>query len=98
VARAETVEGLIEEARGQGLLIVATTPAGGMALFEMDLVQPTLVLVGGEGGGLAPSIVASADARMRIPMDLPVDSLNVAVATGVILFEARRQRLAASRL
>ncbi|MCX6544223.1 MAG: RNA methyltransferase [Acidobacteria bacterium] len=98
VARAETIEGLLEGAHARGLLVIATTPAGGLALFEMDLAQPALVLVGGEGGGLAPSIVASADARMRIPMDLPVESLNVAVATGVILFEARRQRLAASRL
>jgi tRNA G18 (ribose-2'-O)-methylase SpoU len=63
----------------------------------MDLTRPTLVMVGGEGGGLAPTLMEAADARMRIPMEPPVESLNVAVATGVILFEARRQRLAARR-
>jgi len=98
VAAAGTLEALLDEARARGLLIVATTPSGGRALFDMDLTRPTLVLVGGEGGGLAPIVVESAGARMRIPMEPPVESLNVAVAAGVILFEARRQRLAARRL
>jgi len=98
VARATTLDAVLDAARMRGLQIVATTPSGGRELFEMDLTQPTLVMVGGEGGGLPPMLVEAADARMRIPMDPPVESLNVAVAAGVILFEARRQRSAARRL
>ena len=97
VASAATLEAMIDAARARGLVIVATTPSGGRDLFDMDLTRPTLVMVGGEGGGLAPTLMEAADARMRIPMEPPVESLNVAVATGVILFEARRQRLAARR-
>jgi TrmH family RNA methyltransferase len=97
VARAETIDATIDAARDRQLVIVATTPAAGRDLFDLDLTRPTLVLVGGEGGGLAAALVDTADVRMRIPMEPPVESLNVAVATGVILFEAHRQRLAARR-
>jgi TrmH family RNA methyltransferase len=98
VARATTIDAVLDAARMRGLQIVATTPFGGRDLFDMDLTRPTLVLVGGEGRGLPPPLVEAADARMRIPMDPPVESLNVAVTAGVILFEARRQRLAARRM
>jgi len=97
VASGPGVEALVATARARGLAVIATTPSGDQSLFEVDLSLPTLLLVGGEGGGLPPALLATADARMRIPMDPPVESLNVAVATGVILFEARRQRLAGER-
>jgi len=51
-----------------------------------------MLLLGGEGAGLPASIRAFADEGLRIPMRAPVESLNVAVATGIILFEAQRQR------
>jgi tRNA G18 (ribose-2'-O)-methylase SpoU len=53
-----------------------------------------MILVGGEGAGLPESVQAVADVTLRIPMRPPVESLNVAVAAGVILFEAYRQRRA----
>jgi len=81
-------------ARDHGVRIVATSPADGVDLYRWDLTGPTLVLVGGEGAGLPAEIAALAQGAVRIPMRAPVESLNVAVATGIILFEARRQRLA----
>jgi TrmH family RNA methyltransferase len=48
--------------------------------------------VGGEGAGLPDDVQALADVRLHIPMRPPVESLNVAVAAGVILYEAYRQR------
>lgn len=79
-------------ARVHGLRVVATCPAGGCDLDECDLAGPVMLLLGGEGPGLAPDLLESADVRLRIPLKPPVESLNVAVAAGVILFEARRQR------
>ncbi|MFO7692475.1 MAG: RNA methyltransferase [Vicinamibacterales bacterium] len=80
------------EARARGVRVVATAPAGGCALGEANLSGPTLVLVGGEGAGLPDEVRALADTLLRIPMRPPVESLNVAVAAGVILYEAWRQR------
>jgi TrmH family RNA methyltransferase len=65
------------------------------SLFACDLTVPTLLLLGGEGQGVPRAAVADADGRVRIPMTSGVDALNVAVAAGVLLFEARRQRSAA---
>jgi TrmH family RNA methyltransferase len=67
-------------------------PRGGTAFFEADLRQPTALLLGGEGQGLPPGLAADADERVTIPMTPPVESLNVAVATALITYEARRQR------
>lgn len=81
-------------ARAVGLRIVATCPANGSDPEALDLSGPTLLLLGGEGPGLDAALIAGADQRLRISMRAPVESLNVAVAAGVILFEARRQRRA----
>ena len=80
------------QARDLGLRVVATAPAGGTSLHEVDLAGAALILVGGEGSGLPDEVRALADTLMRIPMHPPVESLNVAVAAGVILYEAYRQR------
>ena len=55
-------------------------------------VSFSAVLVGAEGTGLPQAVVDAADARLTIPMQAPVESLNVAVAAAIILYEARRQR------
>jgi RNA methyltransferase, TrmH family len=86
-----------DEARRLGVKVVAATPAGGQELYEADFRVPVLVLVGGEGDGLPEDAVRAADVRVRIPMHTPVESLNAAVAAGVILFEAHRQRRGSGR-
>ena len=60
----------------------------------VGLDEPCAVLLGAEGTGLPPHLLAAADVRLTIPMQPPVESLNVAVAAGIILYEARRQRTA----
>jgi TrmH family RNA methyltransferase len=87
-----TASAACEEARRMGVTVAATTPLGGQILDEADFRGPTLLLVGGEGAGLSDDLVAAADVRIRIPMRAPVESLNAAVAAGVVLFEAHRQR------
>jgi TrmH family RNA methyltransferase len=61
----------------------------------LDLRRPVGFVLGREGSGLPDAIVAAADLRVAIPMADPVESLNVGVAAGILLFEARRQRRAA---
>ena len=55
--------------------------------------QPTLVLMGSEGPGLSPELSAACTRRVRIPMAGRIDSLNLAVATALMLYEIRRGRL-----
>jgi len=75
-----------------GCRIVATAPRGGRSLFDAVLTGPVAVLIGGEGEGLAPALLAAADEQITVPMQPPVESLNAAVTAAVIVYEARRQR------
>lgn len=92
VASLPTVKDAVSEARDRGAQIVATVPRQGVSLFDARLTGPTALLIGGEGLGLPADVVASADARITIPMEAPVESLNAAVAAAIVLYEARRQR------
>jgi tRNA G18 (ribose-2'-O)-methylase SpoU len=58
----------------------------------VDLTRPVALVVGNEGAGLDDELAEAASARVAIPMEGGVESLNVAVAAGILLFEAARQR------
>lgn len=73
---------------------LALAPRGGSEP-ERELLSGTLVVgVGAEGAGLSPALTARADVRVSIPLDGRLESLNVAVAAALLLFEARRCRRA----
>jgi TrmH family RNA methyltransferase len=78
--------------RDNGIRIVATATRDGTPMHELDLRGPTALVLGSEGRGLDAEILQAADALITIPMQAPVESLNVAVAAGVLIYEARRQR------
>jgi TrmH family RNA methyltransferase len=94
LAVAETADtlGALEMLRAAGRRLVATVATGGAAPEALDLVGPVAVLVGSEAHGLSDPVVAASDARLTIPLDPGVESLNAAVAGAVVLFEAARQR------
>ena len=71
---------------------IATVARDGVNLHQLDLSAPTLWLVGNEGAGLSPALVAAARLRTTIQLADGTESLNVAAATAICLFEARRQR------
>jgi TrmH family RNA methyltransferase len=75
-----------------GRLPVAAVAHGGTELFELDLAGPVLWLFGNEGAGLSATILDTAPVQARIPLASGVESLNVAAAAAVCMFEARRQR------
>ncbi|MCE1274999.1 MAG: 23S rRNA (guanosine(2251)-2'-O)-methyltransferase RlmB, partial [Chlorobiales bacterium] len=60
---------------------------------DMDWTRPTALVMGAEGTGINPEARKRCDSVVRIPMAGCVESLNVSVATGVLLYEAMRQRL-----
>jgi TrmH family RNA methyltransferase len=77
--------------------VLATTARGGVALPDAPLSAPVLLLFGGEGAGLPDAALPPQATRITIPMRAGVESLNVAVAVGLVLYEARRQRQARGR-
>ena len=93
----ETATEAASEARARGLQLIALTPDGGAPIYSTQLRGPLALIVGGEGSGLDSALVDMADVRVSIPMRPPVESLNVAVAAAVALYEARRQRDVAER-
>lgn len=76
---------------------IATVASGGASLYQLDLTGPIVWLVGNEGAGLASDLIAAAKLRATIPLASGTESLNVAAATAVCLFEASRQRQAPQR-
>jgi TrmH family RNA methyltransferase len=91
IVRRAHVDDVFTCAMPRGWQTVATATSGD-APSAIDFRARTILLVGSEGSGLPPGLVARCDRRASIPMQAPVESLNVAVATAVILYEARRQR------
>lgn len=86
---------LLDEARNAGVHIVATaspTTPHALELRALDLTRPTLLLLGNEGAGLNEQIRAMADTTVYVAMRPGLDSFNVSVTAGLLLYEARRQR------
>lgn len=75
-----------------GVAILATTPDTDIELWDADLRGPVAMVIGAEQYGLSGAWLDAADLRVRIPMAGMADSLNAAMAAGVVLYEAVRQR------
>ena len=88
---AETVAWL----KAHDLRIVVATPDADRPCWDVDLGGPAAIIIGNERHGVAAAWLNAADETVSVPMPGPADSLNVAVAAGVVLFEAARQRLLA---
>jgi RNA methyltransferase, TrmH family len=82
----------VRDYQTQGFQVVATTPKADLDYWAVDYTQPTLVLVGNEGAGLSDALIAAATLQVSIPLSAGIESLNAAIATAVILYEAKRQR------
>lgn len=82
----------IKQYQQQGMQVIATLPTAELTYWQLDFRQPTLLLLGNEGAGLSPISTSLADAAVRIPLAEGVESLNVAIAAALILYEAKRQR------
>lgn len=78
----------------QGVQVIAADMEAESNYTEVDFTKPTALIMGAEGSGLSPEAMRFCDRLVRIPMAGCVESLNVSVSTGVLLFEAMRQRLA----
>jgi TrmH family RNA methyltransferase len=85
---------VLAELKAAGLRALGTRTHAPAAYDAADLRGPLALFVGSEGAGLPPGVEEALDGHVSIPMSGGVESLNVAVAAGVLLFEAARQRRA----
>ena len=81
--------GRFEEAPGRRVALVAH---GGEQLWDADLSGPLTFVLGAEREGLPDSVVAACDSQISIPLEQGAESLNVAVAASIALYERRRAR------
>ena len=75
----------------EGFRLAALVPRDGIDYREADYARPMAILLGREGAGLDPSLLAHAELALTIPMQGEVESLNVATAAALVLFEAARR-------
>ena len=83
----------VERIQRQGIWVVGGAGGAAQSLYATDLTVPLAVIVGNEGEGIRHGLREQCDFLVQIPMAEGMESLNVSVACGVMLFEARRQRL-----
>jgi 23S rRNA (guanosine2251-2'-O)-methyltransferase len=83
---------VIADLQNSGLQIVACTEKTDKMLYDVDFKAPTAIVMGSEENGINSHLFKGADERVKIPMKGEIASLNVSVSTGVILYEAIRQR------
>lgn len=96
VAKVRNLNRLIEELKEMNIWVVGTSGEGEMSYTDWDWNRPTALVMGSEGSGLHRLVAENCDALVKIPMEGQIESLNVSVAAGVVLFEALRKRKEAS--
>jgi 23S rRNA (guanosine2251-2'-O)-methyltransferase len=75
-----------------GIKVYASEMKAAKKVYELDLKEPCAIVMGGEEKGIYPALLKICDSTFQIPMTGDFDSLNVSVATGIILYEVTKQR------
>ncbi|GAB2697586.1 hypothetical protein GCM10011495_28440 [Hymenobacter frigidus] len=97
VCRENNLHETIRFLQQSGVTIVACTEKAEEAVgaAEVDFTGPVAILMGSEEDGISPDLLNLADVKLRVPMSGQIQSLNVSVAAGIMLFEVARQRVSA---
>ncbi len=90
ICKERNLKGTVKFLQDSGLQVVAATEKAKQSLTSIDFDRPTAIIMGAEDTGVSPALLQAVDEIVRIPIAKGVDSLNVSVATAVVLYEARR--------
>ena len=82
----------IQFLKDSGIQIIACTEKTQSNIYQADFTKPTAIILGSEEDGVSPEYLKMCDLKTKIPLNGKISSLNVSVATGVICYEALRQR------
>lgn len=94
VSKSKDILKTVNYLKNSGLQIIACTEKASDLIYDVDFKLPSAVIMGSENAGISTALIAKADSIVKIPMPGKFNSLNVAVATGIVLFEACRQNIA----
>jgi len=95
VCRVNSLMKAIDELHLNGIKVLASEMTAQKNVFDLDLQEPVAIVMGSEEKGIYPALMKVCDEKFKIPMSNDFESLNVSVATGMILYEAMKQRLLA---
>ena len=96
IARVTNISDSIEELKQAGLWICGTDICAEKYYYNQDLTGPLGIVIGNEGKGISEKVKKNCDFNVKIPMKGKVTSLNASVSTGIIVYEAVKQRIARS--
>ena len=82
----------IQTLQENGITVIACTEKAKVPYYQANFQNPTALLLGGEAAGITPRYLMMSEQQVTIPMQEKVNSLNLSVATSIILYEAVRQR------
>lgn len=93
VCREQNLKESIQFLKNSGIKVVAATEKAAQYFTDSSLIDPVAILMGGEDVGISPELLKISDDLVKIPVFGSIQSLNVSVATGVMLYEVIRQRM-----
>jgi len=93
ICRVNSLMKAVDELHLNGIKVLASEMTASKNIFDIDLKEPVAIVMGSEEKGIYPALMKVCDEKFKIPMANDFESLNVSVATGIILYESMRQRL-----
>src|SRR5690606_35900095 len=93
IVREDNLKNTLTYLKDSGFQIVACSEKAEKMIYQADFTPPIAIIMGSEEDGVSPEYLRKTDMIVKIPQVVNIESLNVSVATGVILSEVVRQRL-----
>lgn len=93
VCRVNSLMKAVDEMHLNGIKVFASEMTGEQTIDKIDFTEPCAIVLGSEDKGIYPALMKICDAKIKIPMKGDFESLNVSVATGIILYEVMKQRI-----
>jgi len=93
VCRVNSLMKAVDELHLNGIKVFASEMTASKNVFDCDFKEPCAIIMGNEEKGIYPALMKICDEKFKIPMSGDFESLNVGVATGMILYEVTKQRL-----
>lgn len=92
VCRVNSLMKAVDDLHLNGIKVLASEVTADKNVFDIDLKEPCTIVMGSEDKGIYPALMKICDDKFKIPMTGDFESLNVSVATGIILYEVSKQR------
>ncbi|WP_452222889.1 23S rRNA (guanosine(2251)-2'-O)-methyltransferase RlmB [Lacinutrix chionoecetis] len=93
ICKVDHIKDAMYHMQASGIKVIAATEKTDNTIYDVSFKEPCAIIMGSEGRGINPSILKQVDAKAKLPLLGDIESLNVSVACGAILYEAIRQRL-----